>query len=83
MQNFLKHYGVDLWLIDKASFNVPYLADNRWLTDQQPITQEMIKQLEEGTVPAIALLQDTCSLFQDAQYNLLDSACILQQKNNN
>jgi hypothetical protein len=79
VQNFLQHYGVDLWLIDKASFNIPYLADNRWLTDQQPVTQEAIKELEQGIVPAIALLQDTCSVFQDAQYNLLESACILKQ----
>jgi hypothetical protein len=83
VQNFLQHYGVDLWLIEKGSFNVPYLADNRWLTDQQPITQEAIKALEQGGRPAIALLQDTCSVFQDAQYNLLESACILRQKTNN
>ena len=79
VQNFLKHYGVDLWLIEKDSFDVSYLADNRWLTDQQPITQEVIKKLEQGGRPAIALLQDSCSVFQDDQYNLLESSCILQQ----
>jgi hypothetical protein len=83
VQNFLKHYGVDLWLIEKDSFNVSYLADNRWLTDQQPITQETIKKLEQGVRPAIALLQDSCSVFQDDQYNLLESACILQQETSN
>jgi hypothetical protein len=83
VQNFLQKYGVDFWLIDKGSFNVPYLADNRWFLDQQPVTQEAIKQLEQGVTPAIALLQDTCSVFQDAQYNLLDSECILQQGTNN
>jgi hypothetical protein len=81
-KDFLKHYGVDLWLIEKSSFNVPYLADNRWLTDQQPVTQEAIKQLEQGTVPAIALLQDTCTVFQDARYTVLESACILKEPNN-
>jgi hypothetical protein len=77
VQNFLKRYGVDLWLIDKSSFNIPYLADNRWLSDQQPVTQAAIKQLEQGTVPAIALLQNTCTVFQDARYTVLESACIL------
>ncbi|MGL5836470.1 MAG: hypothetical protein ACRC1Z_25060, partial [Waterburya sp.] len=82
-QNFLKHYGVDLWLIENGSFDVSYLTDNRWLTDQQPITQETIKDLEQEFVPAIALLQDSCSVFQDDQYNLLESACILQQGTSN
>ncbi len=79
-QDFLKRYGVDLWLIEKSSFNVPYLTDNRWLTDQQPVTQTAIKQLEQGTVPAIALLQDTCTVFQDSRHTVLESACILQQE---
>lgn len=82
-QDFLKRYGVDLWLIDKSSFSVSYLADNRWLTDQQPATQAAIKQLEQGTVPAIALLQNTCTVFQDAKHTILKSACILQQESNN
>lgn len=81
-KDFLKRYGVDLWLIDKSSFNVPYLADNRWLSDQQPVTQAAIKQLEAGIVPAIALLPDTCTVFQDARYTVLESACILKEPNN-
>jgi hypothetical protein len=78
-QDFLKRYGVDLWLIENSSFDVSYLTDNRWLTDQQPITQEAIAQLEQGTIPAIALLQDTCTVFQDDRYTVLESACILQK----
>ncbi|NJO95595.1 MAG: hypothetical protein HC764_05760 [Pleurocapsa sp. CRU_1_2] len=80
-KDFLKRYGVDLWLIENSSFNVPYLADNRWLTDQQPVTQEAIKQLEQGTIPAIALLQNTCTVFQDDRYTVLESACILKEPN--
>jgi hypothetical protein len=80
-KDFLKRYGVDLWLIENNSFNVPYLADNRWLTDQQPVTQEAIAQLEQGTIPAIALLQDSCTVFKDARYTVLESACILKELN--
>jgi hypothetical protein len=80
-KDFLQRYGVDLWLIENSSFNVPYLADNRWLTDQQPVTQEAIAQLEQGTIPAIALLQDTCTVFKDARYTVLESACILKELN--
>ena len=77
-KDFIQRYGVDLWLIDKSSFEVDYLADSRWLRDQQPMTQKAIKQLEQETVPAIALLQDTCTVFQDGQYRILESKCILR-----
>ena len=76
-KDFIKRYGVDLWLIDKSSFDVEYLADNRWLTDQQPITQQVIKQLEQGSEVALTLLQENCTVFQDDKYRVLESACIL------
>jgi hypothetical protein len=82
-KDFLQRYGVDLWLIENSSFNALYLADNRWLTDQQPVTQEAIEELEQGIVPAIALLQDTCTVFKDDRYTVLESACILQQESDN
>ena len=77
-KDFLKKYGVDLWLIDKSSFKVEYLADNRWFTDQQPVTQKAIAQLQQGAIPAISLIQDTCTVFEDGQYRMLDRECILQ-----
>ena len=77
-KDFLKRYEVDLWLIDKSSFNIEYLADNRWFTDQQPVTQQAIAQLQQGAVPAISLIQDTCTVFEDERYRMLDRECILQ-----
>ena len=77
VRDFVNRYGIDLWLIDKFSFNADYLADNRWLTDQQPVTQQAIEQLEAGTTPAIASLQDSCTVFEDDRYRVLQSECIL------
>lgn len=81
-QGFIKNYGVDLWLIDKSSFEVEYLAGNRWLTDQQPITQQVIQQLKQGKESAIASLQSTCTVFQDDRYRILQSKCILRADSN-
>ena len=77
-KDFLKRYEVDLWVIDKSSFEVGYLADNRWFTDQQPVTQKAIAQLQQGAIPAISLIQDTCTVFEDERYRILDRECILQ-----
>ena len=78
VKDFIKRYGVDLWLVDKSSFEAEYLAKNRWLFDQQPVTQQAIAQLEKGIVPAIASLPTACTVFQDDRYRVLDSKCILQ-----
>ena len=80
VKDFIQRYKVDLWLIDKSSFDVNYLAGNRWLIDQQPVTQQAIKQLEQGSIPAIALLQDSCTVFEDDRYSVLASECILKTK---
>ncbi|MEO1672298.1 MAG: hypothetical protein AAFR77_16235 [Cyanobacteria bacterium J06631_2] len=77
-QDFIQRYGVDLWLIEKSSFNPDYLKNNRWLTDQQPVTQKAIAQLESGVTPAIATLQDTCTIFEDSRYLVLEGKCILE-----
>lgn len=81
VKNFLQRYGVDLWLIDKSSWEADYLKRNRWLTDQQPVTQTVIKQLQQGTIPAIASLQPKCSVFEDNRYSVLKSECLLQHLN--
>ena len=78
VKKFIQRYGIDLWIIDRSSFDLSYLTENRWLTDQQPATQKAIQQLEQGIVPAIASLQNACTVFQDERYRVLESECILR-----
>ncbi|MEO0848960.1 MAG: hypothetical protein AAFY50_21400 [Cyanobacteria bacterium J06648_1] len=80
-KDFINRYGVDLWLIDESSFNADYLRQNRWLRDQQPVTQKAIAKLEAGVTPAIAKLQSACTIFQDGRYLILESKCILEINN--
>ena len=79
VKDFILRYGVTYWLIERSSFTPEYLADNRWLSDHQPITQNAIALLQKGEISAIALLQDSCTVFEDPQYILLDGRCILNQ----
>ncbi|MEM6611656.1 MAG: hypothetical protein AAF652_05265 [Cyanobacteria bacterium P01_C01_bin.72] len=82
-QDFIQRYGVDLWLIDKSSFNPDYLSNSRWLRDQQPVTQKAIAQLEAGITPAITTLQDICTIFEDSRYRILEGKCILETEQKN
>ena len=78
VKRFINRYKVDLWLIEN-SFTVEYLQENRWLKDHQPATQTAIENLQQGKRSAIALIQNSCSVFQDQRYIILSSQCILKQ----
>ena len=79
VKRFIDRYKVDFWLIEKSSFTVEYLQENRWLKDHQPATQTAIENLQQGKSSAIALIQNSCSVFQDQRYIILSSQCILKQ----
>ena len=80
VKDFIHHYQIDFWLIEQSSFIPEYLAENRWLRDHQPVTNTAIENLQQGNTSAIALLQNNCSVFQDEQYTVLASKCILKQQ---
>ena len=79
VKRFINRDRVDLWLIERSSFTVEYLQENRWLKDHQPATQTAIENLQQNKSSAIALIQNSCSVFQDQRYIILSSQCILKQ----
>jgi len=74
---FIKRYGVDFWLIERSSFTPEYLEGNRWFSDRPVVTSQAIANLRQGKVSAIALLKNSCSVFEDPRYIVLDTKCIL------
>ena len=79
VKDFIHRYQIDFWLIEQSSFTPEYLEQNRWLKDHQPVTNTAIETLKQSNTSAIALLQNNCSVFQDEQYTVLSSKCILKQ----
>ena len=86
VKDFIRRYGVTHLLIDKFAFTPEYLEGNRWLQDHAPTTQnaiaklaEGIARLKKGEVAKMALLRNTCSVFEDTKYIVLDGICILNQ----
>lgn len=76
---FIEKYQVNFWLLDKTAFQVNYLANNDWLQQYQPATNQAEKQLREGTMPALATVIEDCRRFENEQLVLLSTACVVSE----
>ncbi|MFB6276672.1 MAG: hypothetical protein ABEI32_11095, partial [Halothece sp.] len=79
VSDFIEKYQVNFWLLNKAAFQVDYLANNDWLQQYQPATQQAEKQLQEETMPALATVIDNCRRFENEQLVLLSTACAVSE----
>ncbi len=76
---FIKKYSIDILLIDKNAFTVEYLANNPWLQQFQPETEQAISLLKEEEKPFLSQNSDRCTIFQDLSHILLNTNCLLQK----
>ncbi|MGL5794678.1 MAG: hypothetical protein ACRC06_09765 [Waterburya sp.] len=77
VNQFIKQYGIDLWLLDKNAFTTQYLQNNSWLRQFQPETQQAIASLKSTQQPLVATKTKQCRIFQTAKLELLDTQCLL------
>lgn len=84
VQNFIRTYGIDFWLIDRAYLLTPnvmteeQLNTTLWIRQFQPVTAEAATSLEQGVVPALVSTIDRCSVFQVKDLVVLQANCILR-----
>ena len=81
VKKFVRQYNVDFFLIEQSSFTPEYIESNYWLKQHQPVAQNAIASLKQGDVPALQEYQDSCSVLTTEQFTLIDTKCILNQKN--
>ncbi|MGB7441094.1 MAG: hypothetical protein WA919_08515 [Coleofasciculaceae cyanobacterium] len=75
VQNFIKKYGIDFWLIEERAFSPDYIA-NSWIRQFQPVATEAQTSLAQGTTPALLNLGDRCSVFKSRGFVVLEAKCI-------
>ncbi|MDY6937767.1 MAG: hypothetical protein SWY16_08870 [Cyanobacteriota bacterium] len=92
-RQLVDRYGIDFWLLRRSAFSPEYFTVDResWLNrflstsetasynPWQEKTREALARLELGQVPALAGAIDTCTVFADPTFILLDARCIVQQ----
>jgi hypothetical protein len=95
LQDFIRQYGVDFWLIEQESFKTYYVKDDFWLRQYEPQVSGAIATLESGRKPALAKLRRRCSVLRSdrllvaglklekreaGSVEVLDAACLLAAK---
>ena len=84
VQSFIQKYGIDFWLLERTAFTPNYLAENHrslnqvWIRQYQPATNNALVSLEAGTVPALAQLSQSCSVFETENFIVLQADCIVR-----
>jgi hypothetical protein len=86
VQNFVKRYGVDFWMIDRAYLQRPYAdaAGERritlWLQQFQPTTAEAIAQADRGAVSVIRRRLNRCTVVKEKNLVVLSATCLTRRE---
>ncbi len=76
VQQVIRKYGVDFWLIDRAAFMPQYLTDKTWLQSFQPAFDQAVTNLQQGRVPALTTRIKDCSVFESESLIMLKAECM-------
>ncbi|NEQ44179.1 MAG: hypothetical protein F6K00_11740 [Leptolyngbya sp. SIOISBB] len=93
VQDFIRQYNIDFWLIDDQSFSSEALAENKWFNQHRPEAQTAITRVQhrptslvlEQAKSACTVLETTPTESAQAQISardaqkfwLLDAGCLL------
>jgi hypothetical protein len=75
LQNFIKTYGVDFWMLDRNALTLQYVEDYGWIDDFDS-TPEAIASLQQGNIPVLAPAMTNCAVFQNEILVVLETSCI-------
>lgn len=76
---FIREFGVDFWLLERDAFEREYVKQDAWLKQYPPLDQKVLDALKQGNSPALASLEESCSLLQERRLTLIDAQCLLEQ----
>ena len=76
LESFIQKYGVDFFLLDKETFTPEYVQKNRWGRILRAAQSDALAKLNQGTVPALARLVDSCKVFETDDLIVIDARCI-------
>ena len=77
--SFIQQYNINLFIIDRQSWNANYLESNPWLQQFEPEIDRVIKDLENKQNLILKQYSDLCNIFQTKDIVVIDSDCILKK----
>ncbi|MEQ9623141.1 hypothetical protein [Coleofasciculus chthonoplastes] len=78
VQEFIKKYGIDFWLLPTTLLTAESITNDSWLMQYQPAANQAIAKLEAGKQPVLDLLRTDCAVWETPGLMVLEAECILQ-----
>jgi hypothetical protein len=79
MQQFIKKYHIDFWLVEKDSFKPEYLISKTWLKSFQPQFNLALTNLHQDKLLPLTQFMNTCDVFQNDNITLLSGECLIRK----
>lgn len=76
VQQVIRKYGVDFWLLDRAAFTPQYLTNKTWLQSFQPAFDQALTNLRQGKVSTLTTRIKDCSTFESESIIVLKADCL-------
>lgn len=76
LRQFVKTYSVDFWLVNRKTFQVRQL-DREWIRQYPEAVNAAQAELERGD-PIVKQRRQDCTVLQQADWQLLDAACLVK-----
>ena len=76
LQEYIQKYNINFWLIHKNAFNYEYLANNKWLQEFQPVTQNAENILKNNKIPTLKTFIKSCKVLEDKELIVINAKCI-------
>jgi hypothetical protein len=80
VQQFIKQYNIDFWMIQPHAFSVDYVKQNNQIAQlNSEATITVQKNLEAGIKPILSTLIKDCTVLQINDIIVLEAQCILNK----
>ena len=76
VQDFIRRYGVDLWLVERGAFTPEYVMGNRWIQEYESAATRARLSLEGGGVPVLVERMERCRVFEGKGLVVLSADCL-------
>lgn len=78
LQQVIRQYGVDVWVVDQQFADPDYLLQQDWLihSSVQSVVLEQVERLKAGFTPALTQAIGSCTALSEHQLIVLKAICI-------
>lgn len=76
VQDFIRRYGVDLWLVERGAFTPEYVMGNRWIQAYESAAIGARLSLVGGGVPVLVERMERCRVFEGEGLVVLSADCL-------